>query len=96
MIIGYSVLYVNEDINIKDVLWDRRVVYSTWEKAMNIAREMSNDKMERREGTFIVSLIKAESRKNCETNGSTIAFLIKDRQIQGNIGEVNIVPVYDE
>lgn len=96
MIIGYSVLYVNDNMNIKDVFWNRRIVYSTWEKAMNAASEKAKEEMETYTNSFIVSLIKAESKKICETNGSTIAFIIKDRQIEGNVGEVYIVPDYDE
>lgn len=95
MIIGYSVLYVNEDIILKDILWNRRVVYNSWEKVIDIARQKSNEEIERCEDSFMISLIKATSQKECEKYGSTLAYTIKWKK-QGDIGDIYIVPVYDE
>lgn len=98
MLIGYSVLYVNDDIDINDVLWNRRVVYNTWDKAIHIANEKAKEEMERFDGSYIVSLIKANSQHTCESYGSTLAFTIKHKQFHGHVdgAEIYIVPVYDE
>lgn len=96
MIIGYSILYVNDDTNIKDVLWERRVVYSNWEESLKKARERAEkEREENGDNCRCVSLIKLDSQKNSDNYGSCCVYKIIDKQI-GMIGEIFIVPVYNE
>jgi hypothetical protein len=96
MIIGYSILYVNEDTTIKDVLWERRVVYSNWEESLKKARERAEkEREENGDNCKYVSLIKSDSQKNSDKYGSCCIYKINDKQI-GMIGEIFIVPVYNE
>lgn len=37
MILDYSVLSINNAITVDDVLWDKRIVFLTWEKAVEAA-----------------------------------------------------------
>ena len=96
MIIGYSVIYVNDDITIKDALWGKRVVYSNWEESLKKGREKAEEEVNNwGEDTYIVSLCNSDSKKICESNGDAHIFTIKDKRI-GNIGEIYIVPIYNE
>ena len=93
MIIGYSVLYINENTNVKDILWEKRVIY-TWEKAVQKANEIANKEVQRWDNSFIICLIQRNSQNDCNLNNNTLAFKIEKRE-QGNIGEVYIITVYD-
>jgi hypothetical protein len=96
MIIGYSILYVNEDTTVKDALWSKRVVYSTWESALNQSMSIANlEKNRYDDNTYIISLISSKSKSNCESNGNTQAFTVQTKSF-GEIGSVHIVPVYGE
>jgi hypothetical protein len=96
MLIGYSVLYINEDMTIKDVLWEKRIVYSSWEESLKKAKEKAEEEIKNwGEKTYMVALSKSESKKMCESNGNTCVFKINHKSI-GNIGEIYIVPVYNE
>jgi hypothetical protein len=90
--IGYSVIYIYKDITIKDIFWDKMIVNCNWEKAINMASKIANEKIEVCDNLFIISLIKATSQKECNDNGITIAFTIKDKQ-DGDIGDIYIVSV---
>jgi hypothetical protein len=52
--IGYSVLYINKDITIKDIFWDKMIVYCNWEKAINMASKIANEKIELGDNLFII------------------------------------------
>jgi hypothetical protein len=96
MIIGYSVLYVNEDTTVKDALWLKRVVYNTWESAINQAMSMANlEKNRYDDTTYMISLVSSKSKLNCESNGNTQVFTVQTKGF-GEIGSVYIVPVYGE
>ena len=77
MIIGYSVLYVNDEIDLKDALWSKRVVYSNWETALKMAGNKA-DEIKNKYGNDIsyVSLFRADSRKICEKNNEVSVFRI--------------------
>jgi hypothetical protein len=97
MIIGYSVLYINDDTDMKDVLWAKRIVYNSWEKALematNKAEEVKNDYKD--EITYI-SIFRADSKKTCDKNGNTIVYKFIYKQYADEFGNIYIVPVYDE
>jgi hypothetical protein len=97
MIIGYSILYVDDNINIKDVLWSRRIVYSTWEKALEMASMKATEiKNEYDNDVSYVSLFSANSRKMCEQNNEVSVYRIIYKKLSIEFGNIYIVPVYDE
>ncbi len=95
MIIGYSILYVNENTTVKDALWSKRVVYSTWESALNQSMSIANLEKNQYDNTYIISLVSSKSKSNCESNGNTQVFTVQTKGF-GEIGGVHIVPVYGE
>ncbi len=95
MIIGYSVLYINDDITLKDVLWEKRIVYSTWENVINRAMSRAEEEKNRYDNTYIISLISSKSKTTCESYGDTEVCIIEMRDY-GKVGSVHIVPVYGD
>lgn len=95
MIIGYSVLYITDDTNAKDILWKRKVLYSTWEGALEMAKSIADKEKDRREDNYLISVVSSTSKEICNTTGPTQIFIIKSKEF-GEIGVVYIVPVYDE
>ena len=97
MIIGYSILYVDDDTNIKDALWTRRVVYSTWDKALDMAFIKANEvKSKYGDEVLYVSLSRADSNMSCKKNGNVIIFRFISKQYGNEFGNIYIVPVYDD
>ena len=95
MIIGYSVLYVN-DRNIKDTFWTKRVVYSTWEKALEIATKMAEEIKSNDDEILYVSLFRSDSRKTCENTGNVMVYRFIYKTYGNESGNIYIVPVYNE
>jgi hypothetical protein len=96
MIIGYSVLYIDDDIGAGDMLWERRVVYSAWEDALKNAQKMAEKQKERwGEDCYFISLSKSTSKNDCESRGNTKVYQINHKKLE-IIGEVFIVPVFNE
>lgn len=95
MIIGYSVLYINNKITLKDILWERRVVHSTWEGALRMAYLKSDEEKKKNNDIQVIALINSKSRESCEKNGSTQVFAFNLKSL-GEVGNIYIVPVFDE
>ena len=95
MIIGYSVLYVNDDITVKDALWSKRIVYNTWETALNQSMSRAEHEKNQYDDSYIISLVSSKSKTTCESYGSTQTYTIQMKGY-GEIGSVHIVPVYGE
>ena len=93
--IGYSVVFVNDTTTIKDALWERRVVYSTWETAQNIAMCRAELEKNSYDDTYIISLVSSKSKANCEAYGNTQLFTVQMKGY-GEVGSIHIVPVYGE
>ena len=55
--IGYSVIYIYKDITIKDIFWDKMIVNFNWEKAINMAIKIANEKIELCYNLFIISCV---------------------------------------
>ncbi len=95
MIIGYSILYVDEDITVKEILWHKRIVYSTWEKAVQKATEKVNDIKKKHDSYSFIALIASNSKENCDKNGSTQIYRLHHPEFK-EVGNIFIIPVYDE
>jgi hypothetical protein len=95
MNIAYSVLYINEDLTVKDLLWERRVVYDSWEKAIKACQEIAINEIKRCEKWNMISLVSSNSKNNCDKKGKELIFSIIQKEI-GVIGEFYIVPVHIE
>ena len=65
MIIGYSVLYVSDDTTVTDALWNKRVVYSTWERALEQSHLKAEEEKKRYDNSSIISLVKSKSNEVC-------------------------------
>jgi hypothetical protein len=94
MIIGYSILYV-DDIQVNDVLWDRRIVYSTWELAVENATEKLIDIKKKCDDYSFIALITSKSKENCDKNGSAQIYRVQNTNLN-EVGNIYIIPVYDE
>jgi hypothetical protein len=95
MIIGYSILYVDDDITVKEIIWHKRVVYSTWEKAIEKATEEVDDIKKKCDDYSFIALIASNSKENCDRNGSTQIYRIQGVEAH-EVGNIYIIPVYDE
>lgn len=94
MIIGYSVLYIDDDYGVGDVLWERRVVYSSWEDALKNAQKIAEKQKEKcGDDCDIISLSKSDSKNHCESRGNTKVYQVTNKYI---FGEIYIVPVFSE
>lgn len=97
MIIGYSILYINDDTDIKDVLWSKRIVYSTWEKALEMASMKAEEiKDKYNNDVSYISLFRADSKKVCEKDGDIIVYRFIYKKSSIDFGYIHIVPIYDE
>lgn len=95
MIIGYSVIFVNDDTTVKDALWTRRIVYSTWETALGQAMSRAEEEKNRYDDTYIISLVSSKSKTTCESYGDTQVCTVQMKGY-GEVGSLHIVPVYGE
>lgn len=96
MIIGYSILYINDDTNVKDILWGKRVVYSTWEKALEMATKLAEGIKSNDDEILYVSLFRSNSRQICENTGNVIVYRFMYKTYGDETGNIYIVPIYDE
>lgn len=92
---GYSVLYINEDLTVKDVLWEKRIVYNSWENAVKACQEIAINEIKRCEEWNMISLVSSNSKNNCDKKGKELIFSIIQKGI-GIIGEFYLVPVFVE
>jgi hypothetical protein len=96
MIIGYSVLYIDDDTGVGDFLWGKRVVYSNWDDALKKSREVAEKEKDRLgDDSYFISLSKSTSKNDCESNRKTKVYQINHKKLE-MIGEVFIVPVFNE
>jgi hypothetical protein len=95
MLIGYSVLYVNDDMIPKDSFWNKRVVYSSWERALEVSQIRAEEEMRKYDDPSIISLIKSKSKEACEKIGEAHIFIINNKTYNES-GNIYIVPVYFE
>lgn len=95
MIIGYSILYVNQDTTVKDVLWERRTVYSNWNKALEVAHKKAETEKKRNDEYYLISVVNSKSQSVCDKNGNTQVFTLNHKSL-GEVGNIYIVPVHDE
>jgi hypothetical protein len=97
MIIGYSVIHVNDDISVKDLLWGKRVVYSTWDKALEKAQLKANEiKYELGDDdNYLISNVTSKSQEKCDKSGNERIITIEDKIYKFST-DIYIVPVYDE
>jgi hypothetical protein len=93
--VGYSVLYVDEDTTVKGVLWEKRVVYSDWNKALAIARKKAEEQINSDNNINLISIVNSNSQSSCDKNGDARVFTLKHKTI-GEIGNIYIVPVFIE
>jgi hypothetical protein len=95
MIIGYSILYIDEVITVKDFLRERCVIYKTWEESLKKAQEVAEKGMKRLgEPCTMVCLINSNSKMNCESGFKELVFKLNVKDLE-MIVEVYIVPVFD-
>jgi hypothetical protein len=97
MIIGYSILYVDDDTNIKDNFLTKQDIYSTWDETLKKACNKA-DEIQSKYGNDIsyVSLFRADSKKICEKNKEVCVFRFIYKKSSIEFGNIYIVPVYDE
>jgi hypothetical protein len=95
MLIGYSVLYVNDDMSPKDTFCNKRIVYGTWERAVEVSQIRAEEEMRRYKDSSIISLIMSKSKEACEKNGEAHIFIINNKTYNES-GNIYIVPVYFE
>ena len=93
--IGYSVLFINKDTSIKDALLEKRVVYNTWETALDQAISRATKEKNRYDDLYIISLVSSNSKNTCEINGAAQVFTVQMKGY-GKICSLYIVPVYSE
>lgn len=93
--IGYSVLFINVNTTIKDTLGPKRDVYYTWESALDQAISLANEEKNSYEDTYIISLVRSNSKNTCEINCAAQLFTVQVKGY-GEVGRVYIVPVYSE
>lgn len=75
-IIGYLVYLVNNEVTTQDILYQNRVLYSTWEAATAAAGEMAR----KCEGKPIC-LLRSTSRNICHDNGYTTAYRLHSADV---------------
>jgi hypothetical protein len=70
-VVGYNVMHVYEEMRAKDALWVRRVLYRTWEQALEAAKAL----MQERVADMDVSplcLLKKETQHSCDASESAL------------------------
>lgn len=103
MIIGYSILYIDDDTNLKDVLWSKRIVYNSWEKVIEIANIKSLKTLEEYkniygESILLNSLIKKNSQQVCDNSGNVriYQFVNNEKNQIIEISNIYIIPIFNE
>jgi hypothetical protein len=73
----------------------KRVVYNTWETALDQAMSRATKEKNSYDDIYIISLVSSKSKNNCELNDNTQVFTVQRKDF-GEVGKVFIVPVYGE
>lgn len=93
MIVGYSAIYVNENIPFNEAFMKNEVIY-TWNKSIEKAQNLIKELIEQYDDKLkVISLIKLNSEKICKENNRTIAFKIL--KMGNEFGNIYIVPIYN-
>lgn len=94
MIIGYSILYINDD---NDIIASRGEVYSSWDKTLENAI-VKADEIKKLYGENIsyISLFRADSKKICQENGKVIGYRFLYKKTNIDFGNIYIISVNDE
>jgi hypothetical protein len=98
MLSGYSIVYIDDNLSVNDILLNRRIICETWDKALkqaNIMAEEIKSSLEDNNNTYILSLVKADSKSRCESYGHELIYRIDNKLIMKN-GKIYIVPIFDE
>ncbi len=74
-IIGYLVYLVNHEVTTQDILFQNRVLFTTWDDATTAAEELAKTFSNR------ICLIRSTSKTNCHANGYTTAYRLDSADI---------------
>lgn len=93
-IIGYQLVHTTDpDIDIKNILWGRRVLYTTWKGACKAAKDLIDSEADKN-GVYHVNEADTseKSMKKCHKGGE---FWIYGLTLDGGeSSNISIVPVY--
>ena len=93
MIVGYSVIYVNEEISFNEALWKNEVMY-TWDRSLEKAQNLIKELNEQNDDLLkVISLIRCNSEEICKEKNRTIVYKIL--KMGNEFGNIYIVPIYN-
>ena len=69
---GFLVYEVTADTNVKDLLYIKRVLYESWDTAVNAASALANA-INARGGGKLLSVLRADSERTCIKRESIVS-----------------------
>lgn len=72
MIAGYLVYEVNDDLTIQDVLYQKRILYTSWDAAVSAASKLASEIADNWSSKAIC-ILRSTSQSQCATNGHVIS-----------------------
>jgi hypothetical protein len=93
-ILGYDVHYVHDDMNIQELLYRRRVIWTTWESAMSAAQRLSETNANNHEGLRVLSICSADSKIKCDSTGRAIIYRHVCAKSTHPVSEVMVYAIY--
>lgn len=79
-IIGYLVYLVNNEVTTQDILYQNRVLYSTWEAATAAAAALAQ-KMSNEFSSRPLCLLRSTSLNICHDNGYTTVYRLHSADV---------------
>ena len=93
-VVGYDVHYVHDDMNIQELLYRKRIIWTTWESAMNAAQRVSEENSNNRTGLRVVSIRRTDSKLKCDSKGRAIVYRHVCSASAHPVGEVMVYAIY--
>jgi len=93
-IVGYDVHYIHDDMNIHELLYRKRVIWTTWESAMSAAHRLSETNSNKNDGLRVVSIRRADSKLKCDSTGRAIVYRHICAKTTHPVGEVMVYAIY--
>jgi len=94
-VIGYMVSTVDEDLSIEDVLYNRRILYNTWENAIDACKVKLEEVYELHGRDICVKEeLNQKSKSDCVKMKYCTAYNIKEKRNRFELANILIFPVF--
>jgi hypothetical protein len=79
-IIGYFVQVVDDEVTAKDILYQQRILYPTWEAALDAASKLVS-KHAHNDQISPICTLRSTSKSTCHSMGYVMAYRLESKEV---------------